>query len=303
MRLLPQEKKAIETAPTQSVDAYNFYLRGRHLFYLHTTSHVLLAQRMFMKAVELDPAYARAYAGLADVAFFLYLNDYEGVTVSDILDASTKALELDPALAEAHASHGIALHFLDRYPEAVVEFERAIAIDPNSFWVYYHYAHAARDVGDLETAVRMDKRASEINPDDSGVRFNLSQVYQELGRFEESRAMARSGIEAAERMSAQHPDVSLPIAIGAGALVRLGERKRALQWCARALAIAPDDPLTLYNVACSYALLGELDLTLDVLERWRPRANAKTKSWIRSDTDFHSLLNQPRFQEFLDRLD
>ena len=94
-----------------------------------------------------------------------------------------------------------------------------------------------------------------------------------------------------------------PSPIGAGSLVRLGERSRALEWCARALAIAPDDPLTLYNVACSYALMGELDLTLDVLERWRPRANARTKSWIRGDSDFDPLLNEPRFQEFLDRLE
>ena len=166
VKLLPQEKKAIETVPTSNVDAYNYYLRGRHLFYLHTTPHVLLAQRMFMKAVEIDPAYARAYAGLADAALFLYLNDHEGVTVSDIFDASTKALELDPELAEAHASHGIALHFLDRYPEAVVEFERALAIDPNSFWGHYLYAYAARDAGDLETSAKMDKRASEIDPDD-----------------------------------------------------------------------------------------------------------------------------------------
>ena len=135
----------------------------------------------------------------------------------------------------------------------------------------------------------MDKRASEIDPDDCGVRFNLSQVYEDLGRIEESREMARSGIEAAERMCARHPDLSLPLAIGAGALVRLGERTRALEWCARALAIAPDDPLTLYNVACSYALMGELDLALGVLERWRPRANAKTKTWIRGDTDFDPL--------------
>jgi adenylate cyclase len=139
---------------------------------------------MFMKAVEIDPAYARAYAGLADAAFFLYLNDHEGVTVTEIFDASTKALELDPELAEAHASHGIALHFLDRYPEAVVEFERALAIDPNSFWGHYLYAHAARDAGDLETSAKMDKRASKINPDDFGVRFNLSQVYKQLGRIE-----------------------------------------------------------------------------------------------------------------------
>ena len=301
--LLPQEKKAIEAVPTSIVDAYNFYLRGRHLFYLRTTPHVLLAQRMFMKAVELDPGYARAYAGLADAAWFLYINDHEGVTVSDIFVASTKALELDPDLAEAHASHGIALHYLDRYPEAVVEFERALVIDPNSFWSHSHYANAARDAGDLETSVKMDKRASEIDPDDFGVRFNLSQDYQKLGRIEESREMSRSGIETAERMSAQHPDLSLPSAIGACALVLLGERTRALEWCARALAIAPDDPLTLYNVACSYALMGELELTLEVLERWRSRANAKTKSWVHGDTDFDALRSNPQFQAFLDRLD
>ena len=157
--------------------------------------------------------------------------------------------------------------------------------------------------GDLETSVKMDKRASEIDPDDFGVRFNLSQDYQQLGRIEESREMSRSGIEAAERISARHPDLSLPIAFGACALVRLGERSRALEWCARALAIAPDDPLTLYNVACSYALMGELDLTLEVLERWRSRANAKTKSWVRSDTDFDAFRGHPHFQAFLDRLD
>jgi adenylate cyclase len=302
VKLLPKERKAIETVPTSSVDAYNYYLRGRHLFYLHTTPHVLLAQRMFVKAVELDPTYARAYAGLADAAWFLYINDHEGVTVSDIFDASTKAIELDPGLAEAHASHGIALHHLDRYPEAVVEFERALAIGPNSFEAHYLYAYAAREAGDLETSAKMDKRASEISPDDSRVLFNLAQVYKDLGRVEESLEMARRGVEAAERICALHPDVSLPLAVGAGSLVYLGERTRAFEWCARALAIAPDDPLTLYNVACSYALLGELDLALEVLERWRPRANATWRRWIRNDSDFDPFRGHPRFQSFLDRL-
>ena len=77
VRLLPQEKKAIEAAPTQNIDAYNYYLQGRRLYHLHTQQHVLLGQRMFRKALELDPGYARAYAGVADVAWFLYINDHE----------------------------------------------------------------------------------------------------------------------------------------------------------------------------------------------------------------------------------
>jgi adenylate cyclase len=302
VKLLPQEMEAIEANPTLSVEAYNYYLRGRHLFHLFTTSHVLLAKRMFLKAVELDPAYARALAGLADVAFFLYLNDHEGVTVTEILDASTKALNIDPGISEAHASHGIGLHLMGRNAEAVAEFDRALALDPDSFWSHWLYGNAARDMGDLEAAAKSYRRACELNPDDPSVHFELTQVYQELGRFQESRDMARSGIRAAERMSALHPDVSIPIAIGAGALARLGERTRALDWCSRALAIAPDDPLTLYNVACGYALLGELDLTINVLERWRPRSNAKTKDWVRRETDFDLLQGTPRFQAFLESL-
>ncbi|MFO0994058.1 MAG: tetratricopeptide repeat protein [Hyphomicrobiales bacterium] len=302
VKLLPREKRAIETIPTSNIEAYNYYLQGRHLFHLHATSHVLLARRMFMKSLELDPAYARAYAGLANAAFFLYVNDHEGVTASDIFDASSKAIELDPTLAEAHASHGIALHHLDRYPEAVVAFERALAIDPNCFEACYFYAYAARETGDLETSARMDKRASEIDPDDCRVHFNLAQVYDDLGRTEEALEMAQRGVEAAERMCAHHPEVSLPLAVGAGSLARLGERTRAFEWCARALAIAPDDPLTLYNVACGYALLGELNLSLDILERWRPRANATWRTWIRNDTDFDPYRDNPRFQEFLGRL-
>ena len=131
--LLPKEKRAIETAPTQSVNAYDYYLQGRHLFHLHTQAHVLVAQRWFKKALELDPGYARAYAGLAYCCWFLYTNDHAGTSVNDIFEASANAVQLDPELAEGRAAHGIALDHLGRYPEAVVEFERAIAIDPTLF--------------------------------------------------------------------------------------------------------------------------------------------------------------------------
>jgi adenylate cyclase len=104
-------------------------------------------------------------------------------------------------------------------------------------------------------------------------------------------------------MCAQHPEISLPLALGAGALARMGERSRAIEWCAQALAIAPDDPLTLFNVACGYGLLGEIDPALELLERWRPRANPRGRTWIRVDSDFDALRTNPRFQEFLSRLD
>ena len=65
------------------------------------------------------------------------------------------------------------------------------------------------------------------------------------------------GLERAERALTAHPDIPPPAALGATTLAALGERAPALEWAARALLIAPDDPLTHYNVACVYALLGE----------------------------------------------
>ena len=72
VKLLPQEKKTIEQAPTENVEAYTYYLRGRDFLHRHSKRYFELARRMFAKAVELDPNYARAYAGMADCDSFLY---------------------------------------------------------------------------------------------------------------------------------------------------------------------------------------------------------------------------------------
>jgi adenylate cyclase len=298
VKLLPGEKKAIETLPTLNVDAYNYYLRGRHLYHLHTQQHVLLAQRMFNKALELDPDYARAYAGLADSAWFLYNNQHEGTTVEDIHAASLKALQLDPNLAEAHASYGMALHYRGQNAEALKEFERAIELGPNLFEAHYFYGFAARNWGDLETAARMGERCVAIWPDDYAHWLTLSQNYDDLGRSEDARKAAIIGVEHAERALVAQPDVPLAATLGAGALVRLGEKERALEWISRALTIAPDDPLTQYNAACAYSLLGESELALALLERWVSRANEVTRNWL-DDSDFKSIYDHPRFQALL----
>jgi adenylate cyclase len=302
VRLLVQEKRAIEAAPTQNIDAYNYYLQGRHLYHLHHEPHVVLAQRMFRKAVELDPTYARAYAGLADCAWFLYNENYGGTTVDDIFEPSAKALELDPTLPEAHASYGIALHYRGERAKAIAAFERALALDPNCFEALYLYAYAASDAGDPETSVRLDKRAVELDPDDYRVLPILSQTLAALGRIEESNEAAREAVRRAERALIRQPDVPLAATLGAGSLIRLGDYERAREWMARALMIAPDNPLTLYNVACDHALLGEVDRALELLERWKPRASTHSKDWVRSDTDFDGIRDDPRFQEFLKHL-
>ncbi len=139
VKLLPRERQAIERAPTSSVEAYTFYLKGREYFHRGTKSCYGMAKCMFGKAIALDPAYARAYAGLADCDAFLYM-DYGEDVAAEVLRNSELALALEAGLVEARASRGLALSVAHRYREAEIEFERALALDPAHFELYFFYA-------------------------------------------------------------------------------------------------------------------------------------------------------------------
>jgi len=300
VKLLPQEKKDIGKAPTANVEAYTYYLRGREFLHRHSKSYYHLARRMFAKAVELDPLYARAYAGIADCDSFLFLHYHVDVGTDSILATTAKALTLDDGLAEAHASRGLALSVGQRYEEAMAEFEQAVALDPNLFEAHYLYGRASFAQGKLGQAAALFERAAEIKPNDYQSLCLLIQTYRSLGRELESKAAARKGIERAERELTQHPEDPRPAYLGASALVELGESERAREWLSRALAIDPDDPMTQYNVACGYSTLGDIDAAFDLLERWLPFANHETKAWIKHDSDLDALRSHPRYQKILE---
>ena len=300
VKLLPQEKKSIGQTPTGNVEAYTYYLRGRQFLHRHSKSYYQLARRMFAKAVDLDPAYARAYAGIADCDSFLFLHYSAPVEIQGILETSARALELENGLAEAHASRGLALSLDQRYDEAMTEFEKAIALDPNSFEGHYFYARACFAQGKFERAAALFERAAEIKPDDYQSLCLLIQIYRSLGREPDAQGAARRGIERAERELALHPDNPRPAYLGAKALVTLGQNDRAKEWLTRTLAIDSDDVLTQYNVACIYTGLGETEAAFDLLERLLPHANHETKAWIKHDSDFDPLRDQPRYQKIVE---
>src|SRR5881392_3710312 len=290
VKLLPQEKKNIAQAPTDSVEAYTYYLRGRQFLHRHSKSNYQLARRMFAKAVELDPLYARAYAGIADCDSFLSLIYHLDVGIDSILATSAKALTLENGLAEAHASRGLALSLGKRYDEAMAEFEKAIALDPNSFEGHFFYARACVGQGKLDRAATLFERAAEIKPDDYQSLCMLIHVYRSLGRDSDSSSAARRTVERAKGELSLHPENPRPAYLGAVALVVLGEADRAREWVSRALAIDPDDVLTQYNAVCAYSLLGDIEPAFDLLERLLPHAGHELKSgWIIHDSDLDPL--------------
>ena len=299
VQLLPQEKKSISQAPTDNVEAYTYYLRGRQFFHRHSKSYYQLARRMFTKAVELDPKYARAYAGIADCDSFLFLHYSVDAGVDTILATSARALELDADLAEAHASRGLALSLAQRSEEAMTEFEQAIRLGPTSFESHYFYARACFAKNDLARAVLLFERAAELNPDDYQSNVMLQMIYRSLHRDAEVEGVARKAVEKAEHDLMLHPESSRPAYLGANCLITLGEHDRAREWLARALAIDPDDILTQYNAACLYCRLGDFESALGLLEQLLPHANEETKAWIKVDSDFDALRNDPRYQQAL----
>jgi adenylate cyclase len=300
VKLLPQERQLIAQAPTESIEAYTYYLRGRQFLHRHSKSYYQLARRMFAKAVELDPSYARAYAGIADCDSFLFLHYHVDVSIDAILATSAQALALDASLAEAHASRGLALSLVERYDEALAEFERAITLDPNSFEAHYFLGRACFAQNLMKRAAGQFVRAAEIKPDDIQALSMLRMIYPSIGRTSELPTVSREVVERAQRELVLHPEDPRPAYLGALSLIALGERERAEEWLSRAIAIDPDDVLTQYNVACAHSTLGNLDTAFDLLERLLPQANHETKSWIRYDSDFDALRGHSRYQRVLE---
>jgi adenylate cyclase len=299
VRLLPSERKAIEKVPTENLEAYQYYLRGRQFFHRQTRTSLEIAKRMFLRAIELDPNYARAHAGLADCESELYMSSYSDAAPEKILAASARALELDPDLAEAHASRGLALLTLEHQEEAEKEFKSALALDSNLFEVLKFYARACQSQGRYAEAAAYFERACAASPDDIRCPILLAQAYKDLGRHGEAELALRRGFEKIERELQRHPEHANAAALGATALARLGETARAGDWVSLALLLEPDDMLTLYNAACAYALIGEAETAIDLLERTVPRVRGRLRKRVRHDSDLDSLHAHPRFQALL----
>ena len=294
--LLPEEQLAIEQVTTQNVEAYTCYLRGRELIRSATKAGLTAGKRMFARAVEIDPQYARAFAGLADCDSILYQIHHAKITVEDILTSADTALALDPMLAEAHAARALAFQVVGRRADAAAAYAQALELDPNCHSAQFRSAQFYLNQGDFRQARPHFIRALELWPDDYQSPFMLQQVCRSLGRTDEAKNYARMGIKRAEAAMQLHPEFSKPAQVGAPALAFLGETDKARDWLAHALKIDPNDNLVRYNAACTYAMLGEIDLAIDLLERHLHEASSDMKLWFLNDSDLDPIRSHPRYE-------
>ncbi len=300
VNLLPEERRAIEQAPTRSVEAYTHYLRGREYFHIASSSNHLMARQSFARAIELDPDYARAYAGVAVCDARLRSQFGVHISVDDILANAAKALAIDPKLAEAHAARGVALAVAGNRPEAVSAFEQALSLGPNCHEANRYYAEFCVTDGQFELASTYFQRALEIKPADYGAPFMLVNVFRSLGQMDNAYKYARVAIKKAEEELRLHPENANVACLGGTALAFLGDRDQALEWLARSLATDPSDINIQYNAACTYALLGEIDRAIDVLEDWMPKVGGEMRLWFKNDSDLDSIRAHPRYLRLLE---
>jgi adenylate cyclase len=292
-------------AGTESMQAYEMYLRGRQFLMTLSESGNRFARQMFKGAIELDPRFARAHAGLVDTAFFnllWHLDDaHADAFRAEGLAASAEALRLDPQLAEAHVSRGNVLSFAGQGDEAEAEFQRALALNPALPDAHHFYARHLFSAGRLEEAARQFEETIRLDPDDYGTAGLLVSILKGRGDLDAATVAAKRGIAAVERRLRLYPDDVRALYMGGGAEIMCGDRTRGLDYLARALELSPDDFATLYNVACAFANAGEPERALDALERAVGTGRGNRK-WFEHDTDLDPLRASPRFQEILARL-
>lgn len=302
VRLLPEEKKAIEQHGTENVDAYNLFLMARKTYavaYEVDARRLDAIIRMCRRAVEIDPNYADAWALIAVAE--VVLRSRVGRQGGDGgLAAAERALALNPNLAEAHAVKARILVEESRHDEASHEIDIALRLNPESY-------QANRFAGDLrfrmkriEEAAAYWEKALILEEGDFGSAGMLITVYSAIGDQEGLQRAAKIALERCEKILASDSSDGAAMGHSGVALAALGQRERAKEWMERALLVDPDNITMRYNFACALAnYLKDKDAALEILRPLFEQIGAGLISHAKVDPDLDTIRDDPRFKEML----
>ena len=301
LKLLPEEKKAIEKRGTQSAEAYTLYLLARQ--YWVTGNHgdprrEERVMRICSRAVEIDPYYADAWALLALAQCSLrYQFSRE---VDDGFAAAHTALAIDPMIAEAHLPMFKRLQERRQFDAAAAEMDAAIKLGAESWSVNKEAGRFFLMRRDVPAATRHYEKAVEIMDTDFHAWAMLSSCYQALGEPEKRREAAKKMVSEAQRAVQQDPSNGAALGILAGGYALLGEKEKTREWIDRALLIDPDNLNMRYNFACVLAgHLGDKDAAIKMLQGTLAIAGEYQVRIAESDTDFDCIRDDPRFQKII----
>ena len=302
LKLVPEEKKAIEQRGTENVEAYNLYLMARQSY---ITSHEADARRtetiirLCRRAIEIDPGYSRAWALMAIGQMNLrFVNGRPG---DDGFESAERALALEANLAEAHAVKARILAQHGRHDEATAEIDVALRLDPESYEVNRAAAYLRFRQKRLDEAVRYYEKSMSLMETDLNSGSLLLTCYTAMGNSQAALRIAQITLARTEKTLAQDPNNGTAMAYGAISLAALGEAERAKDWISRALLIDPENMNARYNFACSLTTyLNDPDAALELLG---PVFETMAIAWLnhaKADPDLEPIRANPRYQAMVE---
>ncbi|MEQ1921005.1 MAG: tetratricopeptide repeat protein [Pyrinomonadaceae bacterium] len=191
LKLSGESEQKLAKKYTDNNEAYQLYLQGRFLWNKRTGASLKQAVEFYKQAIEKDPRFALAYAGLADA--YVLFPDWADVRPKDVMpqakQAALKALELDPNLAEAHSSLAlIKLYYEYDWAGAEQGFKRAIELNPKYPTARQWYANLLASAGRTDEGLREYSKAAELDPFSKIIIWNLGDGYLYAGRYDEAIA-------------------------------------------------------------------------------------------------------------------
>jgi len=268
--LTPDEQRRLAAAPTDNIEAYAEYVKGRNNLAQRSFASLREARAQFERAIELDPEYAKAHASLAQTVLVM-LSNHKAVPQRDAFDIAASALhtalEIDPELAEAYAVRGL-LEMMEWETtrlgpgniDAATSFETAIALSPSLADAYVWFATLRQSEGQIDEAIDLLADALTIDPLSRIPYVNLPGFYAQRGQNEEATAMLL-------KATGIFPDWSTPNGYLSNHLQRLGRLDEAVAWGLKEKALS-EDPMSGGNLLGIYQEFGHEQQILDFVERF-----------------------------------
>jgi len=294
--LSPQEQAALSQKPTENLQAYDLYLRGKSYARRLTQKDLEFALQMFESAVLLDPKFALAYAGIANV---WAQNHYWHASGSEWIDraqaAAEKAVSLQPDLPEAHVARGWVFYSNNQYEHAVTEAKIAIQQKPDCEGVYYMMGRALFALGRYQEIAEIADDAIAANGTDYNIYVPILNALLALGKKETALNLMARRVGALEQHLAEVPDDARARMQLAIAFASLNRPEESIREANIAMMLRPNDATTLYNSACAFCMLDRKVDAMDAIKKaWK--AGFKDAVWARRDPDLAILHDEPEFQ-------
>jgi serine/threonine protein kinase/Flp pilus assembly protein TadD len=294
--LTPQEEKTIARKPTENPQAYDFYLRGRSYTRRENMDYGL---QMFEQAIQLDPNFALAHGGIAQLCGRIYESREQNPKwIERGLAACDRATALAPDLPEVLIAHARMCYAQKKYDEAALLAWRAIERKPDCEGSWNILGRAYFASGRFQEGAVLTERAIEANGDDYNTYIPYGNALERLGRKEEAdRLRTRMTGVLRQQLELVPEDVRARILLASN-LAFSGEEEESVRQLQTAVALRPNDGNILYNAACTYGVLGRKAEALETLKK-AFAAGYGLRDWAAKDSDLDCLHDDPEFRKLV----